>query len=144
MTREEFISNAVALVGGGHGWQTRLAHELDMSDRNIRKAVKDGPSEGVARALMQAMGEASNSVRHAEWICGDGDDGREYLIHTAHPRFRCIVVAEGDDYDIADDDTGVFRNDDVYLAGWHWIDPRPVNFAYWAERAADALDSFSA
>lgn len=145
MTREEFISNAVALVGGGYGWQTRLAELLGISDRTIRRVCSPGgihPTGGMIRAINEAMGEASNSVRHAEWICGDGDDGREYLIHTSFPKFRCLVIAGGDDYDLGADDTGVFQNGEQWLAGWVWIDKRPDNFAYWAEQAANALEGF--
>jgi hypothetical protein len=85
MTREEFISNGVAWHGAAVGWQRALAHALDINPETVRKAVKHGPSENLAAALLRLFGETAPARVPAEWICGDGNDGREYLVHTISP-----------------------------------------------------------
>lgn len=57
----------------------------------------------------------------AHWIIGDGEDGREYIVHTAPPRFFAVVAGEGDQADRLDGI--VFGLDDVTdLCEIIWID----------------------
>lgn len=144
MTREDFIANGMALHGSAVGWQTGIARRLGVDSRTIRRAVANGPSDKLAAALLALMGETAPQLMHAEWICGDGDDGREYLIHTRHPRFRCIVLADDLDEPLEKDDGVQFQAGDTTLCGFHWIDPKPHDLVRWMERAADALDGFAA
>lgn len=143
MTREEFISNAVAWHGSAIGWQAALARRLDVDQRTIRRAVKDGPTDRLAAALLRLLGDGVPVRVPAEWVCGDGSDGREYLVHTMAPRFLCLVLTE-DEYDDFEHQTdGDYQVDDCWLCGFQWIDRRPENIALWMERAADALEGFS-
>ena len=142
MTRDEFKANGVAIVGTSVGWQTKLARRLSIDSRTIRRAVADGPSDKLARLLLSVIGESAPQNMHAEWVCGDGSDGREYLIHTRFPRFRCLVIAAEDEYDFAADDGVKFQCGDMTLAGFHWSDPMPLDLTHWVELAADALEGF--
>ncbi len=143
MTREEFISNAVAWHGSAIGWQSALARAIGVDPRTIRRAVKDGPSVEVAAGLMALFGDSAPARVPAEWICGDGSDGREYLVHTLSPRFLCLVMTE-DEYENFDHQRdGDYQVGGSWLCGFHWIDRRPDNLAMWMEHAADALEGFA-
>lgn len=142
MTREEFIANGVAWHGSAVGWQPALARALNVRSDTIRKAVKDGPSDGLARALLGLLGDGVPVRVPAEWICGDGSDGVEYLVHTLSPRFFCAVLNESEYDDFAHQSDGDYQVDGQWLCAFHWIDRRPDNLAYWMERAADALEMF--
>lgn len=143
MTSDEFQANCIAVTGSALGWQAEIARRLGVDPNTIRKAAKFGPSDNLARAILDLIGEPVSERVHAEWICGDGDDGREYLIHTRFPRFRCIVVAAEDDYDLDADESGVFQvNEETWLAAFHWQDRRPEGLAHLMEQAADALERF--
>ncbi|WP_414902475.1 hypothetical protein ACMT1E_04395 [Sphingomonas flavalba] len=142
MTREEFISNGVAWHGSAVGWQSALARTLDVDARTIRRAVKDGPTDNLARRLLGLLGDGAPVRVPAEWICGDGSDGREYLVHTMSPRFLCLVLSE-DEYDAFEPQSdGDYQVDEQWLCAFHWIDRRPDNLAQWMGRAADALEAF--
>lgn len=143
MTRDEFTSNAIALVGGGHGWQSRLARRLDVNDRTIRRAVANGPSDSLARLLLEVIGEVAPQGVLPEWILGTGNDGREYVIHTYRPRFTCRIVAQGDDYDEASDDGVKYQNGDDMLCQFVWHDTRSDNLAALLERACNTIDDIT-
>ena len=143
MTREEFTSNGVAWHGSAVGWQAALARALGVEPRTIRRAVADGPTDRLAAALMALLGDGVPVRVPAEWICGDGSDGCEYLVHTMSPRFLCLVLTE-DEYEIFEHQSdGDYQVDDCWLCGFQWIDRRPENIAVWMERSADALDQFN-
>ena len=143
MTREEFISNGVAWHGSAVGWQSALAKALQVEPRTIRRAVADGPSDRLAAALLALLGDGVPVRIPAEWICGEGSDGVEYLVHTMAPRFFCAVLNQEEYVDFAHQSDGDYDVDDCVLCAFHWIDRRPENLAYWMERAADALESFA-
>lgn len=144
MTPDEFQANCIALSSLPSEWQAEIAYLLGVDPNTIRKAAKFGPSDNLARAVLDLMGEPVSERVHAEWIYGDGDDGRKYLVHTRFPRFRCMVVAFEDDYDILTDESGVFQMIDVglSLAAFHWQDRRPDGLIHLMEQAADALEQF--
>ncbi|HQS95075.1 MAG: hypothetical protein B7X90_01845 [Novosphingobium sp. 17-62-19] len=143
MTREEFISNAVAWHGSVIGWQSTLSRALDVDQRTIRRAVKDGPTDNVAAALLGLLGDGVPVRVPAEWICGDGSDGGEYLVHTMSPRFLCLVLTEDAWQAFEHQSEGDYQVGDSVLCAFQWIDRRPDNIAMWMERAADALEGFA-
>lgn len=143
MTREEFIANGVAWHGAAVGWQSALARALDVDPRTVRRAVKDGPSAALAREMLRLMGDGVPVRVPSEWICGDGIDGHEYLVHTISPRFLCLVLTEEEYEEFDHAGEGDFFTGTAWLAGFHWIDRRPDNLAQWLDRAADALDRFT-
>ena len=142
MTREEFISNGVAWHGSAVGWQPTLARALNVRGDTIRKAVKDGPSDSLACALLGLMGDGALVRVPAEWVCGDGSDGVKYLVHTLSPRFFCAILTEDEYEDFTHQSDGDYQVDEQWLCAFYWIDRRPDNLAYWMERAADALEAF--
>lgn len=143
MTRDEFVSNGVAWHGSAIGWQAALARALDVDSRTIRRAVADGPSDKLGRALLGLFGDAGPSRVPAEWISGDGSDGYEYLVHVARPRFLCLTLTDSEYDTFTGKSDGDYENDGQWLCGFHWIDPRPDNLAALMERACDALDGFA-
>lgn len=142
MTRDEFISNGVAWHGSAVGWQSALARALDVESRTIRRAVADGPSDRLARALLALFGDSAPPRVPAAWVCGDGSDGREYLVHLHSPRFACLVLAEDEYQAFEPKHASDYWTGDAWLAAQHWIDRRPEAFAAFMERASDALESF--
>lgn len=141
MTRAEFISNGVAWHGSAVGWQSALSRSLGVDARTIRRAVADGPSDRLAAAMLALFGDTAPARVPAEWICGDGSDGLEYLVHTMSPRFLALVLTE-EEYAMRVQADGDYWTGTAWLAAFHWIDRRPDNLAYWMERASDALDGF--
>ena len=142
MTREQFISNAVAWHGSAVGWQSALSRALGVDQRTIRRAVKDGPTDRLGAALMALLGNGVPVRVPAEWICGDGSDGVEYLVHTMSPRFLCAVLTD-EEYDaLPYQAEGDYQAGGQVLCAFQWIDRRPDDLAMWMERAADALETF--
>lgn len=143
MTKDEFIQNSVALVGTSVGWQSEIARRLGVSDRYIRHIVAGSRpvNDGIAKDLLDLMGESAPQSIHAKWILGDGSDGREYLIHTHHPRFQCIVVPnKKSDYDLSRDAGVQYGSDGYTLAGFIWLDHMPDNITSLMESACDFID----
>lgn len=143
MTKDEFIQNSVALVGTSVRWQSEIARRLGVSDRYIRHIVAGSRpvNDGIAKDLLDLMGESAPQSIHAKWILGDGSDGREYLIHTHHPRFQCIVVPdERPAYDLSRDAGLQYGSDGYTLAGFIWLDHMPDNITSLMESACDFID----
>jgi hypothetical protein len=143
MTREEFIHNSVALVGTSVGWQAKIARQLNVSDRYIRLIVAgDRPvNDGIAKDLLDLMGESAPQLIHAKWVLGDGSDGREYLIHTHHPRFQCLVIPDNEsDYNLSADAGVQYGPDGYTLAGFIWLDHKPDNITQLMESVCDFID----
>ena len=93
------------------------------------------------RALLEAIGQTDPQAVLPEWIFGDGNDGREYLVHMRSPRFTCRIVAEDDEsYDPVADDGVKYRTGDLMLCQFVWHQPRPSDIAGLMERASDALN----
>lgn len=142
MICEEFIANGVAWHGSAAGWQSALARALKVDPRSIRYAVKDGSSDRLFAALLNLLGDGVPVRVLAEWICGDGLDGCEYLVHTLSPRFFCFVLMDSEYVEFGHQSDGDYEVDGQWLCGFHWIDRRLENLSMWMERAADALESF--
>lgn len=146
MTRDEFIQNSIALIGTAVGWQSEIARRLGVSDRYIRLIVAgDRPvNDGIAKDLLSLLGESAPQMIHAKFVLGVGSDGREYLIHTHHPRFQCLVIPDGttkSDYDLEKDAGVQFTSMGYTLAGFIWSDRMPDNITMLMESACDFIDS---
>lgn len=143
MNKDEFIQNSVALIGTSLGWQSEIARRLGVSDRHIRRIVagQANVADGLAKDLLDLLGERAPQVVHAEWIIGAGSDGREYLIHTHHPRFQCLVIDQDNhNYDLENDNGVQFTSGDYVLAGFLWLDRMPENITDLMEAACDFID----
>ena len=142
MTSEEFIQNSIALIGTTIGWQSAIARRLGVNNRTIRKIVKGDLkiSDGLAKDLLDLLGENAPQIIHAEWILGQGDDNREYLIHTRHPRFQCLVLDLNDPEYEFDHDAGVqYTFNNSVLCGFLWHDRKPDNIAEVLEPACEFI-----
>lgn len=114
---------------------------LGWTGKTVGSADYHARMEEVARALGNRWPVLHMMRGTAEWICGPGSDGHEYLVHTMSPRFLCLVLTE-DEYGVfAHQTDGDCEADGMWLCGFHWIDRRPDDLAMWMERAADALEA---
>jgi len=146
MTRDEFIQNSIALIGTSIGWQSEIARRLGISDRHVRRVVsgQSPVTDGLAKDLLNLLGEGAPQIIHAKWILGDGSDAREYLIHTHHPRFQCLVVSENQtNYDLSNDAGVQYGSDGYTLAGFLWLDRMPDNITALLESACNFVDDNS-
>ena len=156
MTREEFRTASVALLGSVVGWQSAIARRLGVDSRTVRRWLAvDGPlPEWVGEKLAELMGGvAPGPWPRDEWVVGDavGADGRrrEYVVHLAPPRFVARVVALDPDgqpeqpEEPADVSSGVCYavDDATLLCEIDWIDtPPPAHITALLEAAADAVE----
>lgn len=58
MTREDFVSAGIAWNGSSVGWQGALSRALGVNSRTIRRAVAEGPSDNLARALLDLIDDS--------------------------------------------------------------------------------------
>ena len=143
MTKDEFIQNSIALHGSSIKWQSSIARRLDISNRHMRRIVsgQSNVSEGLAKDLLRLLGESAPQIVHAKWVLGRGSDGREYLIHTHHPRFQCLIVTDDDkDYNLELDAGVKYTSQGYTLAGFLWLDKMPENITQLLEQACDFVD----
>ena len=144
MTPQEFISNAAAWNNSAINWQSNIAHALDVSPQAIKKIANGGKvNSKIATAMLDLCGETAPQAVHAEWINGEGEDGREYLIHTRHPRFQALVITGETDYDIENDNGVIYQCGYSLICGFLWIDRRPDNLTELMESACDALEEIA-
>lgn len=151
MTAAELQTAAIAILGSAVGWQTRIARRLGVSDRQVRRWLAAGRiPDWVEDRIAELMGGIERSPwPRDEWIIGDGRDGREYIVHTAPPRFVARIVAvDGDGNpepgeEPADVISGtVYAIDDAtVICEIEWIDkPRAGEVTQLLEAAADAIE----
>lgn len=154
MTSDEFTAASIAILRTGVGWQTKIAERLGISRVTVFRWLKLNEIPGWAvEKLAEMMGARDLSPwPRDEWILGDalGGDGkrREYIVHTAAPRFVARVVAADDDSEPepgehpADTLSGTVYSSDGYLiCEIEWIDdPRPGEITQLMEAAADEID----
>ncbi len=138
MTAPEFRALAVAIYGKNNPWRLPLAARLGVSPRTIRRWAS-GKSRIPVRIVqaLRAITPTPDWPRD-EWICGEGlpvtaNHRREYVVHTAPPRFIARAVAlENDDNPTNDEEPADNLSGIVYSASPDtdlceivWLDPPP-------------------
>lgn len=137
---------------------SEFARRLGMTPRNFRKllageqAIHDRTIQSIRHMLGSGDAPTGEWPRD-EWIVGEGPQPRrrEYVIHTAAPRFIARVVAMDmltdspePDEEPADVTTGiVYEAGDSLLCEVTWIDAAPADptaLRQLLDRAADALE----
>lgn len=138
---------------------SELARRIGVTPRTMRRMLAgEQPILDRTVIALRALfggGEApSTDWPRDEWIVGEGPppDRREYVIHTAAPRFIARVVAIDEltdrpepDEEPADVTSGVVyaAGDETLLCEIVWIDPAPADpsaLARLIDRAADQLE----
>lgn len=155
MEKHEFQSMAIALLRSAIGWQSEIARRLGVNARTVRRWIAAGEIPDWAEKQLRELigGTSATPYPRDEWILGDGiserPNLREYLIHTAPPRFIARVVGVDDNmrplrteepYDI---NSGVVVYTDIggFLCEVEWIDqPDTGQITALMEAAQDALD----
>lgn len=155
MNLQQFKATAIAILRSAAGWQTGIAHKLDVEPRTVRRWLRDGLIPAwVDTRLAEMTGQTDLAPwPRDEWMVGDAicNDGRrrEYLVHLQPPRFIARVVAmitygQPEPSELpADIVSGVVFTTDKHtmLCEFAWIDqPPPGEVAKWLEAAADALE----
>lgn len=155
MTIDEFRTAAVAILRSAIGWQTAIAQRLGIEARTVRRWLAAGEIpvwvDGRMAELMGGLGPAT--WPRDEWIIGDGVTGdgrrREYITHTAAPRFIARIVAIDDDGNPEDEDLPadivsgtIFQaNPETLLCEFEWIDEVSSGaVTHLLEAAADAIE----
>lgn len=155
MNAEQFTSTSIALLRSAVGWQTAIAHRLEVQPRQVRRWLAAGETPAwVDERFAELIG--SNDIApwpRDEWLIGEaiGGDGRrrEYIHHMQPPRFTARIVACDDDglplpeEQPADVVSGVtYSSGDAVLCEIEWIEPvAPGEHVKWLEAAADAIDA---
>ena len=137
---------------------SEFARRLGLAPRSMRRMLSGEtpilPRTEAAICRMLGVGdEGQEAGPRDEWIVGEGPPPgrREYLIHTAAPRFIARVVAMDalteqpePDEEPADTMTGVtYAAGDSLICEITWIDPPPSDptaLLTLIDRAADQLD----
>ena len=152
MTPDELQTAAIAILGSAVGWQTRIARRLDVSDRQVRRWLAAGRTpDWVDDRIADLMGGIDRSPwPRDEWIIGDGvASAREYIVHTAPPRFIARIVAcDADGRPEPGEQPADLVSGAVYaideatvLCEVEWIDkPRAGEVTQLLEAAADAIE----
>lgn len=151
----DFERAAIALIGTAVGWQTKIARRLGVADRTVRRWIADGETPAWADEKLAELTGMTDRLPwpRDEWIVGDGvgEDGssREYVIHTARPRFVARVVAldeateepEAGEHPCDTVSGTVRQSGDYLLCEVEWIDdPLPGEIVQLMEAASDAID----
>lgn len=123
MTPEEF--SAICLSRYGYGWQTRLANEISVNPRTVRRWAS-GEMEVPPAVAAAIQARPAIAIDYPdEWILADSaasaEEEREYLVHLHTPRFVGIVA---DDDAISSGITLALR--DETIIDITWIDPPPT------------------
>lgn len=96
MTIDEFRAAAIALLRSEVGWQSAIARQLHIAPRTVRRWLHDTDiPDWVEARLAELMDSTAPNTAwpRDEWIIGEGiDRRREYIVHTASPRFIARVV----------------------------------------------------
>lgn len=153
MTNTEL--RALGLAVWGAEWQSPLARAMGVNKRTVARwasgdtVIPESVSLEIRRIL--GVGDTVNAEwPRDEWITGNAAGGqREYIIHTARPRFIARVVNVNDEglpvagEVPADTLTGVcYSAGDSVICEIVWIDPPPAEAKLLAlmDAAADALE----
>ena len=152
MTADEFTAASIAILRTSVGWQTKIADRLGVNRRTVVRWLAAGETPpDIDAKLAELMGARDLSPwPRDEWIIGDalGGDGkrREYIVHTAAPRFVARIVAADDDFEPEPHEYPVHTGDGYTSDGYiiceiEWIDePRSGEITQLMEAAADEID----
>jgi hypothetical protein len=162
MTKDDFITASIAILRTSVGWHAKIAKLLECDHRRIKEWLDKGETpdwvDHKIAELIQLKG--STPWPRDEWIVGDGvsHDGklRQYVVHTAPPRFIARVVMCGEDQlpheheQPVDIDTGTVYTADGFdpeytllLSEIEWIDqPNPGEVTHLLEAASDAIETW--
>lgn len=155
MTADEFTAAAIAILRTSVGWQTKIAERLGVNRRTVVRWLAAGETPpNIDEQLAKMMGARDIAPwPRDEWIIGDalGGDGqrREYIVHTAAPRFVARIVACDDDGVPDEAEEPAHTLDGYTSAGYviceiDWIDkPRPGEITQLMEAACDEIDKQS-
>jgi hypothetical protein len=137
MTVEEFRAVGIALFG--YGWQSKLARELGIADRTVRKWVSgETPLPEWLETALGGINRKSADV--PEWLTADNgqDPPTDYIVHLRPPRFICRVA---DDFALMEGTS--FGSDNATYGELVWLDlPQPeAELRRWLEAAADWIES---
>ena len=148
---DEFTASSIALLRSAVGWQSEIARRLGVSSRTVRRWLAAGEVPEWAEARLGEMmgGTAAGPWPRDEWIIGEGKDGREYVMHTAPPRFiaRVVMTDEKDGTPLDSEEPADLVGGIVYavdpetvLCEIDWIDePQPGEITALMEAAAEAI-----
>lgn len=155
MTRTEL--QALILASGLN--HSQFARQIGMTPRNLRRILSGEQSIGdrLAADILEMFGAAEEPHPYYprdRWIVGEGPppNRREYIVHTASPRFIARVVAIDEYTDEAEPDEepadlasgSVYQaNPEARLCEIQWIDPAPTDptvLTRLMDQAADQLD----
>lgn len=152
------LTELKALVLASGLSHSEFARRIGMTPRNFFRILSGKQAIGprLAGDILRLFGAADRADREwprDEWIVGEGPPParREYVIHTAAPRFVARVVAideltdrpEPDEEPMAPGGVEYQAGPDSLICEIDWIDPAPAEpnaLARLMDRAADQLD----
>lgn len=155
MNAAEFQTASCAVLGTTIGWQTKIAHQLGVTSRQVRRWIAADAVPAWAEAkLLELMGGTDHSpFPRDEWVVGQAvtADGRprDYVVHLVHPRFSARIVMVDDDGAPDPDDepadvaTGIVYQADPesVLCEIDWVDePKAGEITALMEAAAEAIE----
>lgn len=157
MTVDEFTATSISLLRSAVGWQSRIARELGIDDRTVRRWLKARQiPDWVGPRLIELAGGTLpfGEWPRDEWLIGEalGEDGkrREYVAHLRTPRFIARIVSCDPDGSPEPDerpadvlDGIVYSIDEgTVLCEFAWIDaPDPGEVTALMEGAANAIEA---
>lgn len=129
MTYDELEERAANAFGAMAGLQGRLAKLFDVRPRAIRRWAEMNEIPDWAVEKFTNFEAAHESVKRGrdEWIIGNGfdDEGynREYIFHTAEPRFYGrVVLVDGDGNPVSDEgETDILAGHTFKFSDTHWL-----------------------
>lgn len=158
MTPAELSAASFAIVRTHVGWQAKIARELGVQPRSVRRWMsEDAPiPDEIAERLHSMRREAEEKISfpRGEWLVGYDDESRRMIAHLQHPRFTCRVIMCEPDGSVAEEDepanilSGVTYVDadpagecDVILCEVAWIDdPDPGEVTHLMRAAYEAFE----
>lgn len=136
---QAFRAAAAALFG--RGYQAKMARELKVSTRTVRRwASGDTP---VPQAVLDALGIRLQQHPVPKWLIGETEEEREYIIHLESPRFIAEIL---EDEELVSGVAYITLGGDQ-LCHLTWLDlppKEPEAERNWLTRAAEALTRYSA
>lgn len=136
MNPAEFRARGLARYG--NGWQSKLARDLDVNPRTVRRWAAGDVS--VPLNVQMHLGGNPPIARDYpdEWlVASDPNEEREYVIHLAPPRFVGLI----DDPDTPGDGVVLALRDEA-VSSITWIDPPPPDLLALLRSLQRAIDRY--